>query len=108
MTADQWLPLLLGPAGLTVGLLFALWQFSRGVWINAALAKERLDEMRAQRDKAMELLAQAVGVNEATAKAIEERNRAEADRYQALRDSRSLSREVEETEARIRRRTPRP
>lgn len=49
---DQLLPWLLGPFGLTVGLLYALWKFSRGEWQDTKGSderwQERLDEWKAR------------------------------------------------------------
>lgn len=100
--------LLLGPFGLTVGLLYVVRQFSSGQW----LGKERADELRALVKETTGLLDKALDGVDGVAKATEERNRLEAARIEdrrlaaGLPRSSGLSDELAGTEDRIRRPKP--
>lgn len=96
------LTLLLGPAGLTVGVVIALWKFQRGDW----QPRDVSDQLRKERDQALALLEVAVKGSSETAAALAERNRLERERIEALRSSASFQQATAEAEDAIRKRRP--
>jgi hypothetical protein len=87
--------LLLGPVGLTVGALFVILQFASDKWLTAKRSdadrtkveemwRDRYDEMKTDRDTAIDIAEKAVGGYTSVADAIKERNRLDTLRLRNL------------------------
>lgn len=87
--------LLLGPVGLTVGAVFVVWQFASDHWLTASRSdkqaqkvedfwRERWQEMKGDRDTAMDMAEKAVAGYTSVAEAVRERNNLDTQRLQSL------------------------
>lgn len=101
---NQFINLLIGPVGLTVGAIFVIWQFTSDKWLTAARAdkqaqkvediwRERWQEMKDDRDVAIDIAEKAVGGYTSVADAIKERNKLDTLRLRTMSGGRDLPEE---------------